>query len=257
MADRRALSRACVSLGKALLLTGCGSQFADPIREQAPAPTCEVRPVARLNGDSYASIPRTIQDDFSIELWLKADASPTGSSFPEGSALVFADVETVQVDDFALGVLNGRAVMSVGSPDTAVTSTSEVTNGAWNHVAATRSIETGVVLIYVNGVLEGAEAGSTHVLDDAASIDLGGRKGRNFFSGELSELRLWSRVRSQAELLASWRSALTGTEPGLTGYYRLDEGTGATARDLSPSQADATFAAAIEWLTEPSPFCSP
>jgi hypothetical protein len=238
-------------------LSACGSQFTDPIRETAAGSDCETRVVARLAGDTFGSIPRVIQDDFSVELWLQADSSPSGDFFTDASALVFSDVETVQVDDFAAGILNGKFLLSVGAPDTSATSVSDVTTGAWTHVAATRSAETGILLVYVNGVLEASAVGSTNALDDAPRIDIGGRTGRNFFSGALSELRIWNDVRSQNELTANMRAPLAGTEQGLVGYYRFDDGAGATARDASASQADAVFGVDLEWPVVASPFCSP
>jgi hypothetical protein len=257
MANLASLSRAWLCCGYLLGLPCCGSQYSDPIREQAPAPECQSRVAAQLDGNTFASIPRAIQDDFSIELWLKADTSPSGDFFAEGSALVFSDVETVQVDDFAVGILNGKFLLSVGAPDTAATSVSDVTTGAWTHVAATRSAETGIVLVYVNGVLEASQVGNKNPLDDAPSIDIGGRSGRNFFSGALSELRIWNDVRSQTELTANLRVALTGSEQGLVGYYRFDDGAGATARDSSAAHADAVFDTTLEWPLLASPFCSP
>lgn len=257
MARLGALSRFWLGGGCLAGLCACGSQFADPIREQAAAAECETRVVAQLDGTLFASVPRVIQDDFSIELWLEADSSPSGDFFADSSALVFSDVETVQVDDFAAGILNGKFSFSVGAPDTAATSVSDVTTGAWTHVAATRSAETGIVLVYVNGVLEAAQVGNTNPLDDAPTIDIGGREGRNFFSGLLSELRIWNDVRSQRELTENMRATLTGSEQGLVGYYRFDDGAGATARDSSSTHADAVFDSTLEWPITASPFCQP
>jgi hypothetical protein len=257
MAKHATLSRVWLCGSCLVGLSACGSQFTDPIREQAAAAECETRVVAQLDGTTFASVPRVIQDDFSIELWLKADSSPSGDFFADSSALVFSDVETVQVDDFAAGILNGKFLFSVGAPDTAATSVSDVATGAWTHVAATRSAETGIVLVYVNGVLEAAQVGNTNPLDDAPTLDLGGRSGRNFFSGVFSELRIWNDVRSQSELTANLRAPLTGGEQGLVGYYPFDDGAGATARDSSPTHADAVFDAPLEWPTTASPFCQP
>jgi hypothetical protein len=238
--------------------TGCGTQFTDPILdEREPVPTCPLENVVELDGSAFASAARLIQDDFSIEAWIKTSSSPQGAGFGEGSAVVFADVETVQTDDFAAGILNDHFVMSVGGPDTAGTSTSDVATGEWVHLAATRTRANGIVLLYVNGVLEGSTVGNTHTLAEAPTVSIAGRTGRNFFSGLMAEVRLWRTVRTQAEVVDNMHRRLTGTEDGLVGYYRFDESSGATAADGSPSANDATFSGPVAWIKADLPLCDP
>ena len=247
-------------LAATALLTACGSQFSDPILEQPGPPAATPCPsgyVAQLEGSAYASAPRLIQDDFTIEAWLKTNQSASGAGFADGSALVYADVETLQVDDFAAGLLNDKFVTSIGGPDTPVTSTSSVATGEWVHVAAVRTRANGIILVFVNGVLEGAAVGNDHSLADSPSISIGGRAGRNFYTGLLAEIRLWQSARSQRELTQSMRQRLRGDEAGLVGYYRLDDGAGTTAHDSSPSQNDAPFMGPVSWTKSSLPFCAP
>jgi hypothetical protein len=196
-----------------------------------------------------------IQDDFTIEAWISTTVSPSGTGFDDGAALVFADVEKVGTDDFGLAVLNTNVVMSIGAPDTAATSKRSVTTGEWVHIAVTRARETGLVLVFVNGVLEASALASTRTLAANPTLSIGGRPGRNLYTGLMSELRLWDTVRSQAELLGSMRQRLSGTEPGLVGYYRLDEATGSTAVDSSPSHNDAPFSGTVTWEQAQVPLC--
>lgn len=238
------------------LLTACGQQYSDPILERSAEPTCPETPVLELGGASFASAPRPIQDDFTIELWLKTASSPTGPGFFEGSALVFADVETVQVDDFALGIVNDKAIFSIGGPDTAVVGTSRVTTDEWVHVAATRTRASGVAQLFVDGVLEATAIGNQNSLSQSPSISFGGRSGRNFFEGSMADLRLWNRARSQAEILATMHQRLRGDEPGLVGYYRFDEASGGVAHDASTSQSDAVITGDAEWAQSVVPLCS-
>jgi hypothetical protein len=67
-------------------------------------------------------------------------------------------------------------------------------------------------------------------------------------------LRLWRIVRSQAEIMANMHRRLQGNETGLVGYYRLDEKSGSTAHDSSPSQNHAALAGAL-WVTSDPPLC--
>ncbi len=54
-----------------------------------------------------------------------------------------------------------------------------------------------------------------------------------YFKGELDEIRIWDYPRTPLEIQSTWSAALVGTEPGLVGYWRFDEGAGQVAHDSS------------------------
>lgn len=56
------------------------------------------------------------------------------------------------------------------------------------------------------------------------------------FNGKIDEVRVWNVVRSKDEIYESMHGTLIGDEYGLVGYWRLDEGTGQVAYDLSPCE---------------------
>ncbi len=58
------------------------------------------------------------------------------------------------------------------------------------------------------------------------------------FVGQLAEVRVWGRVRSQAEIQSAMGRRLVGCEEGLLGYWKLDDAPGAVLRD-STSGASA------------------
>jgi hypothetical protein len=99
--------------------------------------------------------------------------------------------------------------------------------------------------------------GNTNALGDSPTISIGGRAGRNFYTGLMSELRLWRTARTQSELVANMRRRLNGDEPGLAGYYRFDDGAGSNAHDASPSGNDAAFVGPVGWASSTLPFCEP
>jgi len=239
------------------LVPACGTQFTDPILDDKAPASCPPVHVLQFDGSTYGTITRLIQDDFTIEAWIETPSSPKGQAFQDGSAIVFADVETVQVDDFASATLNDKFVMSIGGPDTAATSTSDVVTNHWVHVAATRTRATGIVLVFVNGVVEGSAVGNNHSLGESTTITIGGRAERNFFVGLMAEVRLWRTVRTQSEIVANMHHRLKGNETGLVGYYRLDETSGSPAHDSSPSGNDAVLTGPAKWVSSDAPLCSP
>lgn len=45
---------------------------------------------------------------------------------------------------------------------------------------------------------------------------------RNFFEGEIDEMRVWNVARTEAQIKATMSSSLTGSEPGLVAYWRFN-----------------------------------
>lgn len=105
---------------------------------------------------------------------------------------------------------------------------------------------------YVDGVLKesstdafGSWAYFQRTFDSAESYRLGADPGgTNNFKGAIDELRVWNRVRTEAELQNAWqqKSALNGTEPGLLAYYRFEETVGlANSLGIVGATGGATF----------------
>ncbi|HEY8504093.1 MAG TPA: LamG-like jellyroll fold domain-containing protein, partial [Gemmataceae bacterium] len=130
-----------------------------------------------------------------------------------------------------------------GNPDSTLLSKTTVTTGQWVHVAAVRTRATGEIRIYVNGVEEGVRlTGNTNSLNAAANITIGGNTvdGR-YFKGDMDEVRVWNIARSGDDIRADMFRTLSGSEAGLAGYWRLDDGEGAVATDSSPSGNHGAF----------------
>src|SRR4051794_28919793 len=100
--------------------------------------------------DDFLTVARQVQDDFTIEAWIKtAVPSLTGARFFHGSGLFYADVMGM-ANDFASAVLNNRLVFAVGDTSL-VQSTTEVTTGQWVHVAMFRIRASGTIGLVING----------------------------------------------------------------------------------------------------------
>jgi len=223
----------------------------------------------QFNGtSSYATLNRPVQNDFTLEAWIKPSATLpvlTGTQIYQGYGIIYADVNTT-TNDFGTSIVNGKFAFGVGNPDTNVQSASLITNGQWTHVAATRTMATGVIQVLVNGVVDGTlTTTQTAALSAPPTITLGADTlDRHYFNGLMDEVRLWSVVRTPADIMSTMRKRLTGTEAGLVGYYRFDEGSGATATDSSPTHGNATLAGtdggatgAPTWVASDAPVSCP
>src|SRR5262249_42809139 len=130
----------------------------------------------QFNGlGEYGWMTRPIQNDFTIEAWIKTTASRPGSGFWEGNALIYSDA-VGDANDFGSSILNDRFAFGIGNPPNTMQSATRVTTGEWIHVAATRSQYTGSLQILVNGVVEsaGGFAGAMVPLDSQPYLYLGG-----------------------------------------------------------------------------------
>ena len=54
-----------------------------------------------------------------------------------------------------------------------------------------------------------------------------------FFEGVIAEVRVFNLPRPEEDIQAEMRKVLTGTERGLVGYWRMNEGPGAMIWDSS------------------------
>jgi hypothetical protein len=212
-----------------------------------------------FNGFAYGTISsRPVQDDFTIEAWIKTTDARTGANnFFEGSGLIYADVPGVH-DDYGSSVLNGKFAFGVGNPDTTLMSTTTVNTGQWIHVAGTRKMSTGEIQLFVNGTMEASQtvATQTRSLTASVSMSLGANVVDNrYFTGEMDEVRIWSTVRTQGEISANMGKRMTGNEAGLAGYYRFDSPGSDTAKDLSSKMGDATLIGP-DWAVSAAPVCN-
>ena len=155
-------------------------------------------------------------------------------------------------DRFALGIAPDRQSLTVTIGGSTTDVPVALADGGWHHLALVSGEDhTSVV---VDGTAVGEIAGAFAAVE-AEALTLG-----EGFAGELDELRLWSSARSLDELAADARRPLQGSETGLLGLWRLDEGAGTELFDAGPghvelsaelpddvSATDAAFAASGAW----------
>jgi hypothetical protein len=202
---------------------------------------------------------RPVQNDFTIEAWIKTKASKAGSNFWEGNGLIYADAPG-DANDFGSSILNDRFAFGIGNPNITLQSATRVTTGEWVHVATTRNQFTGLVQILVNGTVEsaGGFAGPMVPLDSQSIVNIGANTIDNrYFAGTIDEVRVWNVVRTPAEIAATMHARLTGKENGLVAYFRFDETDGKTAAN---SAGDSTWSVSLVGGTRvPSsaPVCPP
>jgi len=142
---------------------------------------------------------------------LGADSSGLGNTlstanvndqWTQGEGMVDGAVGGV-ADDFGVSLMGSSAAFGVGNPDTTIVSTAAINDGRWHHVAATRSAYSGLMQLYVDGVLQATAVGPFGPKTSPPNLRLGslqtGAAG-SYFSGTLNDVEIFDRVLDASEL---------------------------------------------------------
>ena len=118
---------------------------------------------------------------------------------------------------------------------------------SWHHVATT--YDGNAMKIFIDGDLA-AQSNAVFTIGNASNSNLligesPGFPGR-VFNGKIDEVRIWNVARTQSQIQSTMNTILSSEyysspDSGLAGYWRLDEGTGQTAEDLSFFSNTATL----------------
>lgn len=129
--------------------------------------------------------------------------------------------------------------------------------GAWHHLTF---VKAGTKLsIFVDGKEEGSRndvPASVAGLAVQDFIRIGcNTSNARFLPGIIDEVCIWNYARTQAQIQDSMGHELRGTEQGLVGYWKFNEGQGTVAADSCPAPHDGTIVGAI-WTTEAAPIAA-
>jgi hypothetical protein len=137
--------------------------------------------------------------------------------------------------------------IGVGNNWPGIDSSTPITTDTWYHIAVTCSATQ--MTMYVNGVQDATAAIVTPMTASTETIMFGESpawSGRNF-DGQMGDLRFWNVVRTPDQIVADMTSTLTGTETGLVANWKMKEGTGTTAADVTGTY-NLTIPALITWF---------
>ncbi|MBW4526735.1 MAG: LamG domain-containing protein [Phormidium tanganyikae FI6-MK23] len=172
--------------------------------------------------------------DFTIEVWLKAASVPTQTdmcSVLEKGTGTGAFPYAIRYINAGADARKVQVARSDGSKTSTIVSKRSINDGKFHHCAF---VKQGAELVLY---IDGEEAGKTNDTctgntQTSAPLFLASQNGQwRFFSGQMDEVRIWSRARSQEELVEEMCYRLVGNELDLVGYWRMDEGAGAVISD--------------------------
>ncbi|MDZ7343498.1 MAG: FG-GAP-like repeat-containing protein [candidate division KSB1 bacterium] len=164
-----------------------------------------------------------------VEAWVKLSRLDATSPI----VLKFLDGDQ---KDWGLFVSAGKLGVAIeNNGDNWVYLAGSVLAGVWTHVAFTFDNSANIVRLYINGIEAGAGFSQLKDMPDTPAPVLFGANPYNgaYLAGVLDEVRIWNHARRDSALRADKNRVLTGTEPGLIGYWRFDEGNGQLAADVT------------------------
>ena len=192
-----------------------------------------------LNGTTeWINFPNTdkvaIPNIFTLEAWVKQEHQQSAKIIQKGDW-----------DGFSLGVDLYKGWMT--SACNAAMDATNVTWGKgqpvlnrWYHLAAT--LDGTTLKLYVDGVLvnSGTVTGGLHV--NARTINIGSDEGnQKFFKGDLDNVSIWTVALTAADIVKTIDNGITGSESGLVGCWKFNEGSGTTVRNSAPTVHDGTL----------------
>lgn len=209
-----------------------------------------------LSAETMVGIPTTnmssIQNEITVSFWAYGDPD----LLPANTSIIHANnAAGARNLNLHLPWSNSRIYFDCGNTGAGYDRIDKAANtnefeGQWNHWAATKNTATGVMNLYLNGVLWHSGTGKTTPIELAEMVIGKSNAGTNNYKGRIDELRIWNTELSQTEI-ANWMNIyVDATHPqyaNLVAYYKMDEGTGALISDGANGQV-GTSSSPYVWM---------
>ena len=220
---------------------------------KAPAAKLSQYALSFDGSESQLAIATTgsLTGTFTVECWALCRR-------PSGPILSSREPKNMSFDIFFR--LEKRFHIDIGDGShwfgTNITAAANYNQNTWYHVACVVTPEDCVV--FLNGrklKTRGLDPAPNAILYDQDHQLIIGVNPRNkdYLDGCIADLRIWNTARTAEEIKSSMNTPLTGSEPGLQGYWPLKEGSGTNSLDYSGHGFMATLAGNISWSTNLPP----
>jgi hypothetical protein len=128
----------------------------------------------------------------------------------------------------------------------------------WTHFAGT--YDGSKAIFYINGKVEceTIEPRQPFLVNTHGSVYIGASNATKilvecFLEGQIAEVCIWNKARTQQEIQSDMHKRLTGKEEGLVGYWPLNEGSGNTAIDKTSNGKNGIIKGGATWKQEEIP----
>ena len=180
-------------------------------------------PSMNFNGESDKVI---IFDDpslhfnnyFTLEAWIKPD-----NETANGSRIIS---KGDNINGYELHLVNngwGLLIKFDGNIGN-LTSKKVLFPKSWYHIAVT--FDGKELKMFINGEMDGSKLYFSHPNSSNLPLVIGRSSGvfKNYFKGNIDNVRIWSIARTPEEIKTSFSKNITANEPGLVGNWNMQEG---------------------------------
>ena len=214
----------------------------------------QLQPVLTFDGiDDYIEVPYSEKLNpkvFTISCWTK----PTAAN---NDGLIGTHHRKEGVDEgFFFGVRTDYWYLDITQSQFLYSLPLAPVLNIWTHVAAT--FDGSKAKLYVNGKAANEFIVSSHTANTHVSLHIGaGHDSKTnvasfFFTGQMAEVCIWNKARTQQEIQSDMNKSLTGKEEGLVGYWSFNEGFGNTVFDKTGNGNNGIIKGA-KWTQEAIP----
>lgn len=203
----------------------------------------DLKSVLTFNGTSdYISVPDASSweiTNYTVEVWIKPNGKPNET---------WAGIVGKPGRNFNIWLRNNGTIHHrfhiTNNTDARIPRTPEnsIEWDKWSHVAITNNGQNAKT--YINGELEAEGATGGSLIVDKTPLyvarNLEG-KSKDYFKGQIADIRIWNKSRSQEEIKNDMGRRLKGDEEGLVGYWPLNEGSGNIAGDRAGNEDEGTI----------------
>ena len=174
-----------------------------------------------------------------VEFWVKSNHNSTSDQ------IIFTYGAFTQSQTFGAYILSQNGHLATFGYGQDFGTPFFLLDNVWHHVAITYN-GTEVTVVF-----DGVSTASLELalITAQSSLRFGANGPFISFVGLLDEFRIWNYVRTQTQIHQNMYANLSGAETGLVGYWRFNEGSGATAYNDVPNGANGTIYGAT-WSTD-------
>jgi len=137
----------------------------------------------------------------------------------------------------------GPFLFAVDGATATRTASAGTASSGWHHVAGVLDAAAGQTLLYVDGALAAMDGGGAPGAVTPTAPLFFGKSGSVFLQGSLDEVRVWSSARTESDIRRDMFRRLTGVEPLLRAYWRIDNDILQLVVDSTTAQHTGTFGA--------------
>ncbi len=214
----------------------------------------DIRHAESLNFDGVADYAEVAggaslqKRSFTVEFWAKLNAV--------GINQTVISQGTDPIQKMTIGFDNSNKLIFTLGNQTSLSTFAVPSPTSWHHYAVVFDYANTDAIIYVDGVLAGAN--NNFFIDYTGSGKLAFGKAlpsnTNFLNGNLQEVRLWNDVRTTSEILITMNKVLSRNQSGLMYNWKMDEADGVVSNDDIRSRNADIYGAT--WQVNPNGYAA-